>query len=470
MKRITQALLALGLALVLNAHGQPLGRQIEVKPSGAYAEIDTKPLVAAMEQLLNGSPKGKREMAEEVIAHSDRYAPPVLFALSSELAGEGRRDEGMFWFYAGQLRTRFDINRCADQTVADIASLLTEKFGKSINSYAFKDPAKLKAVIQRVIEWDTRTPHNYDQRWINLHGMGAFVEGGQTSLSVDEKKWPDIAKSTREQYWAGYRLAVGDNPEDYFSDPKVVALVRAATSGDVAKADALVKAGADVNSLGKDQASPLWFAFLAGNRVGFSHLLDLGADPTCVFEAMGYSVLEMVLGRADDEYLMLMLDHKLDPNSTDRSGNPLLQQAASLGAFSKLKILVEHGAKVNSVNRSGETAITRASQQREYEMVLYLLDHGADPAVQDERGCDVASGLFLVPNLTAEGEAVRKQAVAKLAERGYRFNDRAIKHAAMILNLKEATGEEPPKWLKGVEGPNPAWLKKHAQGKSHAAE
>ena len=43
--------------------------------------------------------------------------------------------------------------------------------------------------------------------------------------------------------------------------------------------DALLKGGANVNQLDKDQVSPLWLAARYNHREAVSALLDAGADP-----------------------------------------------------------------------------------------------------------------------------------------------------------------------------------------------
>jgi hypothetical protein len=452
----------LGIVLVLPSV-PAFAANFATEPTGEYAKIDTKPITAAMEKLLKGTPDEKKAMINEIVAHSDRFAPPVLCALGSTLASEQQMDDAMFWFYAGQLRARFDIKRCADPTVGGVGSVLTQQYGAPINAYGFKHPAELKAAVQRAVKWDTDTPYNYDQRWVNLHGMGAVTGDQKGALSVDEKTWPELAKATRESYWSGFRLAVGDNPEDFFSDPKVLALAKAATAGDTATIDASIKDGADVNAPGKDGATALWFAYLAGNRSGFVHLLDCGADPTRVFKAMRSSVVESALHREDDEYLTLLLDHHLNANAKDHLGNPILSTAAGSASLSKLQLLVEHGANVNATDKSGTTPATQASQMRQYDQVSYLLDHGADPELQDKLGRDIAVGLFAARNLPAAADAKRREIIAKLAARGYKFDDAAIARARSISNLKEATGQEPPKFLKDVKGINPAWLEKHPE-------
>ena len=123
---------------------------------------------------------------------------------------QGDREDSLFWFYAGQLRARFDANRCADVSARAAVGALNEEYGPPINRYAFRNLAQLEELIPKVVAWDRRTPHDYDHRWINLHGMGALTGGdGETrALSLPQEQWQAIAERTRDDYLRGFREAM----------------------------------------------------------------------------------------------------------------------------------------------------------------------------------------------------------------------------------------------------------------------
>ena len=129
---------------------------------------------------------------------------------------DGKKDEGAFWFYAGQLRARFDANRCADVSARQAVGVLNQTYGSLINQYALQDIPKLESLVSRVIEWDKVTPHNYDHRWINLHGMNAMMSGlsskdapaAPATLSLPKDQWDSIAEKTRDHYLSGFKQAM----------------------------------------------------------------------------------------------------------------------------------------------------------------------------------------------------------------------------------------------------------------------
>lgn len=190
---------------------------VTIAPAGDYATIDTLRTNQVLQVFAKGTPLEKRAAAEEVVAHSENYAPPVLYALSKALFEDGNKDEGAFWFYAGQLRARFDANRCTDNTAKAAVGSLNNRYGPQINQYMFRDVPKLEALIPEVVAWDRKTPHNYDHRWINLHGMTAMMAGlsaksepaqSSSAMSLPQEQWERIAEQTRIEYLKGFQEAM----------------------------------------------------------------------------------------------------------------------------------------------------------------------------------------------------------------------------------------------------------------------
>lgn len=187
-----------------------------VTPQGEFAQIDTRLANETMQVLAKGTTEEKQVIISKIKANPENYAPPVLYALSNVLFTNGEKDEGAFWFYAGQLRARVDANICADSSARQAVGVLNRNFGAPINQYTFQDIPKLEALISRVVDWERKTPYNYDRRWINLHGMGAMMSGvgsqgndaSQTPLSFPKDQWSDVAEKTRTDYLSGFRKVI----------------------------------------------------------------------------------------------------------------------------------------------------------------------------------------------------------------------------------------------------------------------
>jgi hypothetical protein len=216
------ALLAASLAALLawaalSAFGADPAPEKE-EPKDPYADIDVTLLDETFEKLDKGTDEERKKTIEEVRKSSDKYPPPVFFSMSKILFEDGKKDDAAFCFYAGQLRTHYDANRCADPSAREVLNLLTDEYGAEINKYMFKDLAKLEKLIAKVVEWDRKTPHNYDPRWINLHGKEAQKEepdDGEpekkpTALSLPKEQWEAIAEQTRKGYLNAFKKVIAD--------------------------------------------------------------------------------------------------------------------------------------------------------------------------------------------------------------------------------------------------------------------
>jgi hypothetical protein len=183
-----------------------------VAPRGEYAKIDVRLAQETIAALQSGVGSERARAIKAIETAPQKYAPPVFYVLAGVLFTEGRKDDAGFWFYAGQLRARFDANRCADVSARQAVAVLTDEFGSPINQYMFEDFAKVEALIPKVVDWDRKTAHDYDQRWINLHGMDAMLAsldpaGKPKPLSLPQEEWDAIAEKTRSEYVEGVRQA-----------------------------------------------------------------------------------------------------------------------------------------------------------------------------------------------------------------------------------------------------------------------
>jgi hypothetical protein len=93
---------------------------------------------------------------------------------------------------------------------------LKDEHGIFINQHMLRHPSGAERLIQKVVEWDQKTPHHYDHRWVNLHGMTEATAGlnagtpnpGNVTFSLPEAQWDAIAEQTRTEYLAEFRKAI----------------------------------------------------------------------------------------------------------------------------------------------------------------------------------------------------------------------------------------------------------------------
>ena len=188
-------------ALLLSAAGY--SKDVAIEPSDDYKTIDVRLTKETNESLQKPKSGSRDELIRKITGSSENYAPPVFYVLSSTLFSEGRKDEAMFWFYAGQLRGRIDANLCAYQSAGVVVDMLNDKYGPEINQYAFKNIPNLTNTVEKVLAWEEKTGCNYDRRWVNL-----FCKEKKSPLSLPKEQWEAIRKKTRDNYRSSFYQAL----------------------------------------------------------------------------------------------------------------------------------------------------------------------------------------------------------------------------------------------------------------------
>lgn len=197
--------MTIGLLTICNAQTE----NKEIKAKGIFSEIDVDKNNATIKNLQAKDYKQTKQIIETVLQNPNNYNPPVLFALSQELFLQGDKDEATFWFYVAQLRARYDANLCMDNSAKQAVSVLNNEYGPDINNYAFQDLDILEKIVIKVVDFVKTNAENYDQRWINLHGMWAVQAGlsdepETRDLSKPKEEWEAIKKNTIDDYYNGF--------------------------------------------------------------------------------------------------------------------------------------------------------------------------------------------------------------------------------------------------------------------------
>ena len=471
--------------------------------------IDVRPTKDAMVAMAGDDAAKKHAAIERVKSHPENYAPPALFVLSAVLFRDGKKDEAVFWFYAGQLRAVFDAKRCADVSARGAPTVLTQNYGPSITEYAFKNKKRLKETIVKVVAWDRKMPHNYDHRWINLESMDVMIDalgedGDKTSsnrTSLPKKQWKKIAEDTRQEYLDAFLEFLSPtglgSPKKFFNDPKVVTLAEAAEEGNVKEIDRLAAEGANVSVRGKYGATPLFWAMWAKNKAGFQRLLEHGANPNCEIDDASSpddetfnmkretpSAIELAAGWPDDsQWLELLLKHHANVNHVRRgernvtdfnAGATPLFDAIAAANMKNLDLLIRAGADVNHRNSLGNTPMIHAVQYGggSFQIVYQLLEAGADHQIQNNSGQDIA---FVTLRWSGEPKSEqgqwREKVLALLEKKGANLSAARGKVAKQqrashrkstedIENRVESWPKSPRPWPKDLARPLPSQLLK----------
>ncbi len=179
---------------------------ITVKPTGVYAEIDTKKTFEAVAGLRAADVQSVTNRIKDIEANAPTYQPPVFLVLAQVLFAQGKVESAAYWYHVGWLRARYDANRCAQMTAKQAVQTMISQTSREFVLRVFGDAALIARVLPKVVKWDEEAPYSYDHRWINLHGSESAmsgvipISGAPPVLSLPESDWPAIAKKTREDF------------------------------------------------------------------------------------------------------------------------------------------------------------------------------------------------------------------------------------------------------------------------------
>ncbi len=192
----------------------------------------------------------------------------------------------------------------------------------------------------------------------------------------------------------------GWKAEDYFTDPKVIALCRAIEASDLAEMERLVKAGADVNAQGKDKMTPLLWAFPDNQLTRFKWLLEHGANPNVVVEgefntrqsiSSGDSVTFMSCKSSFPGYFEAVFDNGGDPNIRHTGplgfGHTALFAVITRGSgdkAAKIRRLIDLGADINAPAMGTTPVMQAVSWGGQFDLALGMLEAGANFRAYEE--------------------------------------------------------------------------------------
>ena len=178
------------------------------------------------------------------------------------------------------------------------------------------------------------------------------------------------------------------SPKYYYNDEAIHELIYAIDDGDTKKIQTLIHAGANVNTVGKNGVTPLFWSYLKApdnpqKKDIFKLLLKNGANPMIIYTPEGKSVLTYAaINIYDSDYLRIILEEVPDINVDQYlEKTPHYPTALYHAIFNKnydnVKLLLEHGADVNYPDNIDRTSLSLATGNR-WDITYLLLQNGAD--------------------------------------------------------------------------------------------
>ncbi|MHC4463099.1 MAG: ankyrin repeat domain-containing protein [Planctomycetota bacterium] len=151
----------------------------------------------------------------------------------------------------------------------------------------------------------------------------------------------------------------------------------AASRGDVAKIEALVRKGIDVNAADAQGCTALHYAAQEGHKEVVELLLSKGANINAKNNDRK-TPLEVAASQRRKDVVKLLVEKGAEI--------PTIHLAAFVGSLDKLRSFRKAGTDINAKDARGMTPLLRAVTGRHVDAVKFLIDNGADVNTGDEQG------------------------------------------------------------------------------------
>lgn len=204
-------LLCIALAAPAHAMAQNAPLAAPAQFRGVYASIEMRHTEEMVRRLGAAYGSDRRMAIREVLRSPSSYMPPVLYALANTLA-EDDSENAIFWYHVGRVRAVYDALRCRDKTAQAALLELRKRLDPELMKNQFYRRDRLVGLAKKAIDWDSRNPRDYDQRWVALYGKVAAASSGDDAgeLFVPESEWPAILKRVHDAHLQSVEKFAGE--------------------------------------------------------------------------------------------------------------------------------------------------------------------------------------------------------------------------------------------------------------------
>ena len=194
-----------GLVLIVFTIKAQDVKTIEVKPVGVYAEINIEGQ-NRMLQLLYDT-QTRNAAIDTIFNNITHFNPPVIYLFSQALFLNGEKQSAVEWYLYAQINAMYDAARCVDNTAKQAVMVLEERTQPTLDEYMKKNKPIVTESARKVIQLFNSLQPDYDIRWINLHGLGAFdgafgeeLPKEAAKLTEDKSLWPSIKAKVLKEF------------------------------------------------------------------------------------------------------------------------------------------------------------------------------------------------------------------------------------------------------------------------------
>jgi ankyrin repeat protein len=243
--------------------------------------------------------------------------------------------------------------------------------GPAINLVAAQTGVPLAAPDRRLVEAAKKQDREGVQVLLKQRvDVNIAQPDGATALHW-AAHWDDLATAER-------LVAAGANVQAANSYG-VTPLALAAGNASAAMVALLLNAGADPNTARSSGETPLMTAARTGNVDVVKALLAKGADVQAKEPGADQTALMWAVSERHRAIVRVLLDSGADVNARSKGGFTPLLFAARAGDLDAARMLLSANANVNDTAPDGSSALLVATVRGNSGVAMLLLDRGADP-------------------------------------------------------------------------------------------
>jgi ankyrin repeat protein len=152
-------------------------------------------------------------------------------------------------------------------------------------------------------------------------------------------------------------------------------------ANDLARLEALLKRGANVNAKDSRGLTPLMYCAVAGSAQSMKLLIDKGAD---VNARNAFGSTALMWSVTDREKVRLLVEHGADVNAASNKKHTALLLAVMSDQSAEIaRFLIAKGANINAVDDGKITALNAATYGNDTETIKILIEAGQDVNAAD---------------------------------------------------------------------------------------
>lgn len=180
-------------------------------PSTQDFNKTTKNLNKIIEVLESGKAEDSKTILTEIAKNQGSLNPLVIGLATNLMLQKGQVEKGLFWFYAGELRTLSDLNLYKDKTIP--SAFLKQYLGEELKGgrvsalgpsartrvelFIKENPEIAKTQLSKALAWDKKTSKSYDRLWLGKIG------------AIPQHQWQSQDNKTRDKFAQSELISIG---------------------------------------------------------------------------------------------------------------------------------------------------------------------------------------------------------------------------------------------------------------------